>query len=221
VQLTDLLTLTAAAPAGAPAAQPAEISAAADAVAGPADELVTAVQAALDSTASRSLSGAVLTKYDRFLRVKDGLLAVVPADGNVEAVDFELLGFFRNEVRATGDDLYATLLAELDTLIDDRASGLARSRWTAIAAVAIGVLLVFGVAAVSLVRRVRRLTGRPSPGQLVAGGAGTGLGGGRELPQSRNSISDMAAGSGARHGTPPAGDRLAGQLFGPERIDVR
>jgi hypothetical protein len=214
-QLADLLTLTAAEPAGAPLAQQVEISTAADAVAGPADKLVVGVQAALDSTASRSLSSAVLSKYDRFLRVKDGLLAAVPADGNVENVDFELIEFFRSELRAAGDDLYATLLTELDTLIQDRAGALARDRWTALGAVSAGLLLALGAAVVGLSRGARQPTGESRPGQLVARGSG------RELPQSRNSISDSAAGSGAWPGTPPAAGLPPGQLVGPERVDVR
>jgi hypothetical protein len=208
-------------------ADPSEISIALAAVTGPAGDLVASVQAALDSTESRSLSSAVLGKYDRFLRAKDGLLLAVPADGNLEAVDFGQLAFAQGEIQAAGDDLSTTLLTELDTLVQTRLSGLTRSMWIAIVAVLVGVLLVAGLVAVALVQRTRPPTRHRHQGELPAGSGGDGLGGGSgadhmsQLYTPLMPISDTAADYEPRPGSRPGGNRFAGELLDPERADVR
>jgi hypothetical protein len=223
-RLVDLVNLS----ASEQAANAAEISAAVAAVTRPADDLVAGIQAALDSTHSRSLSSSVLGQYDRFLRAKDGLLQAVPPDGNAAGVDFELLAFIGPELQAAGDDLFTALLTELDTLIESRLSELTRSRWTAVASVLVGVLLVFGVVAVSLARGARQPTRHRRPSELTAGGGGDGLGGGSEhgpgspqLSPALVPISDAAAGYEPGRRTRPAGDPLAGELLGSRRADVR
>jgi hypothetical protein len=227
-QLVDLVVLTAGESAGERPANPTEIPAAVTAVTNPVGDLVTGVQAALDSTESRSLSSTVLGKYDRFLRAKDGLLLTVPPDGNVAEVDFGQLAFVRAELQDAGDDLFTTLLTELDTLVQTRLSGLAGSLWTAVVSVAIGVLLVVGLVALSLVRGTRRPTRHRHQSELPAGSGADGLGGrsgsGRgtpQLPQPLMSISDIAADYEARRGNPAAGERYAGQLLDSEGADVR
>jgi hypothetical protein len=227
-RLVDLVILTPGESASAPPANPSEIPLAVAAVTGPAGDVVAGVQAALDSTESRSLSSAVLSKYDRFLRAKDGLLLTVPADGDVQEVDLGQLAFIRGEIQAAGDDLFTTLLFELDTLIETRLSELGRSLWTAVVAVLIGVLLAFGLVAVSLLRGARQPTRHRHQGELSAGSEADGFGGGSgsgrgtpQLPRPLMPISDIAADYEPRRGTPPAGGRLAGELFDPENADVR
>jgi hypothetical protein len=226
-RLVDLVILRAAGPAGAQPADPTEIPIAVAAVTRPGDDLVASVQAALDSTQSRSLSSSVLGKYDRFLRAKDGLLLTVPADGNVGAVDFGQLAFIRGEVRDAGDDLLSTLLTELDTLIQTRRSALTRSLWTAVVSVAIVALLAFGLVAVALYRDRRQPTRHRHQGELPAGSGGDGPGGSgpdRDPPQLLRpvtSISDITSGYEPRPGTPPARNRFTGELLHPEGADVR
>jgi hypothetical protein len=226
-RLVDLVILATGESAGGPV-NPSEISIAVIAVTGPAGDVVAGVQAALDSTESRSLSSAVLGKYDRFLRAKDGLLLAVPADGNLEGIDLGQLAFARGEIQAAGDDLFTTLLTELDTLIQTRLDGLAGSRWTAIVSVLVGVLLALGLAAIVLVRDARQPTRHRHQGELATGSGGDGLGGGsgpdHDAPQlfrPLKPISDTAAGYEARPGTPPGGHRFAGELLHPEDADVR
>jgi hypothetical protein len=163
----------------------------------------------------------VLSKYDRFLRAKDGLLLAVPADGNLAAVDFGQLAFVRGELQAAGDDLFTTLLTELDTLVQTRLDGLNRSLWTAIVAVLVAVLLAFGVAAVALLQRTRPPTRHRHQGELPAG-SGEPLGGGSDpLFTPLMPISDTAADYEPRAGSRPGGSRFAGELLDPERADVR
>jgi len=227
-RLVDLVVLATGESVGGPPANPIEIPIAVVAFTGPAGDVVAGVQAALDSTESRSLSSAVLSKYDRFLRAKDGLLLTVPADGNVQEVDFGTLAFIRGEIQAAGDDLFTTLLFELDTLIETRLSELGRSLWTAVVAVLIGVLLAFGLAAVSLALGTRQPTRHRHQGELSAGSGADGFGGGSgsghgapQLPRPLMPISDISADYEPMRGTPPAAGRLSGGLFDPEGADVR
>jgi hypothetical protein len=230
-RLVDLVTLAAGEPASQQAANTMEISAAVTAVTGHADDLVTGIQAMLDSTRSSSLSSSILGQYDRFLRAKDGLLLAVPPEGNVQAVDFELLGFISAELPAATDDLFTALLTELDTLVETRLSELTRDRWTAIALLCAGLLLALGVVGVSLARGTRPTTTRHRrPSELTAGSGGDGLGDGSgsgrpgtpQLSPALTPLSDTAAGyESGRRRTAPAGDPLAGELLGSERGDVR
>jgi hypothetical protein len=217
-RLVDLVVLRAGESAGAPPADPTELSIATAAVTRPGDDLVAGIQAALDSTESRSLSSSVLAKYDRFLRAKDGLLLTVPPDGNLEAVDFGQLAFIRGEVQDAGDDLATALLTELDTLIRTRLSELTRSLWTAVVAVSVGVLLAFALLAVALIRDSRQPTRHRHRAELPAGSGDDQLGGGgsdRETPQFLRPLTPMP------DLTPPSRNRLAGELLRPEGADVR
>jgi hypothetical protein len=227
-RLVDLVGLAAGAPAGQQAANTVEISAAVTAVTAHADDLVTGIQAMLDSTHSSSLSSSVLGQYDRFLRAKDGLLLAVPPEGNLQAVDFELLGFIGAELPAAADDLFTALLTELDTMVETRLSELTRDRWTAIASLCAGLLLALGVVAVSLAGGTRQPTRHRRPSELTAGsgdGLGDGSGSGRpgapQLSPALRPISDTAAGYESGRRTASAGNPLAGELLGSERADVR
>ncbi|HEY8471772.1 MAG TPA: hypothetical protein VIL37_03950 [Natronosporangium sp.] len=227
-QLVDLVNIAAAEQAGPQATT--EILIALDAVTRPGDALVAGIQAALDSTESRSLSSSVLGVYDRFLRAKDGLLLTVPADGDPAAADLQLLGAIRTELHAAGDDLFQVLLTELDTLVAARGGELARSQWTTVGATLVGVLLALGLAALSLLGggfdRTDRQAGQHSRhGELPPGGDGAGRP--ADTPQLATasplmSISDGVADYESGRRTPATREQpLAGELLGSERADVR
>lgn len=221
-QLVDRVTVAAAEPASRQAAHAPEISAAAAAVTRPADEFVVDIQAALDTTESRSLSSTVLGKYDRFLRAKDILLGTVPADGNVQNVDLGLLSGIRTELSAAADELSTALLTELDVLVETRVNEFTSGQRITIASAIVVVLLVLGLVAVTLFWDARRFNRHPQHGELPTGSGGEARGGGtpgREL--ARMSVSDAVAAYEPRAGTPAAGDRLAGEVLGAERADVR
>lgn len=228
-KLADLVIIAAGEPAREQAGNGPEISVAVDAVNGSIEQFVAGIQAALDSTRSRNLSSSVLSKYDRFLRAKDGLLLVTtPPDGGAGSIDLGQLAFVRAELQDAADDLSTTLLTELDTLIQNRLGELNRSRWTAIVALSVGVLLAFGLVAVSLVRTPRQPTRHRHQNELTAGSgddtAGARSGPGRGTPQLARPltpISGSAAGYEPEPATRPASDRLAGELLDSEHADVR
>lgn len=220
-RLADQVALLAGVPARERAASGPEISAAIAAVTVPADEFVRSVQSALDSTENRSMSGSVLGKYDRFLRAKDVLVGAVSPDGDAPA-DPGLLAGIRTEQQAAADDLSTALLTELDALVESRVGALTRDRWLSVVMAVLGVLLVLGLVALTLLRGAQPPARRAHPGELPAGGDGRGPGGRTpELSRSRMSISDSAASYEPGHAAPAAGDRLAGEVLGVERADVR
>lgn len=215
-RLVDQITIAAGGSSREQATNAADIRAATAAATRPADELVVSVQEALDTTHSRSLSGTVLAKYDRFLRGKDILLGAVPADGNVQDMNIALLGGMRGEVQAAAEELSTGLLTELDVLVAGRLDGLGRDQWITTALAVVGVLLVLGLLALNLLRQPNP-PARPH-GELPRGSDGRGTPEPRSL---RTSISDRPAGYGARADLPAPGDRLAGDVLGAERADVR
>jgi hypothetical protein len=164
-RLVDLATIAAA---GEPAVTAAEISVARVGVTSPSEDLANDLQAALDSTASRTLSSNVLSKLDQFLREKDSLLAAVPPDGDVSAVDPEALARLRIDLQAAATDLVTALLRELDQLLESRLDGLERRRWTAVGGLVAAVLLALAAAWLNLAAARRG-------GWLSRGGRHTGL----------------------------------------------
>jgi hypothetical protein len=146
-RLVDLVSIAAA---GESAVTAAEISVGRVGVTGPTEDLANDLQAALDSTASRTLSSNVLSKLDQFLREKDSLLAVVPPDGNVSVVDPEALARLRVDLQAAATDLVNALLLEMDGLVESRLDGLDRRRWLAVGGLVAAVLLALGVAWLNL-----------------------------------------------------------------------
>lgn len=223
-RLVDLITIATSDPASEEIANAADIRAANAAATRPADALVVSVQEALDTTDSRSLSSTVLAKYDRFLRGKDILLGAVPADGSLQDGDPALIGGMRGEVQAAAEELSTGLLTELDALVENRGDGLATGQRVTTALAIGAVLLVLALVALSLFWEPR--VPAHHRGELPSGSGGDGRNGGPgrgtpELPSLRTSISDGAVGYRARADLPAPGDRLAGDVLGAGRADVR
>jgi hypothetical protein len=223
-QLADRVTIAADEPRSEAATNAMDVSVATAAATDPIDEFVESVQAALDTTESRSLSSSVLGKYDRFLRAKDILIGAVPPDGSVEGMDLELFAGIRTELQAAADALSTALLAALDVLVETRLSEFTRGQRITIASAVVGVLLLLGLVAISLLWDPGQPNRHHHQGELPSGSGGDGRGGASgtpELPATRRSISDTAASYRIQPGTPAAGDRLAGEVLGAERADVR
>lgn len=156
-RLVDLVVIAAAGPTSAQAAENAEISVARVEVTSPVADLAVDLQAALDRTESRTLSSNVLNKLDHLLRQKDTLLAAVPADGQVAAVGLPQLTDVLVELQAAAAELLDALLVEMDALIASRFDGLVEKQRTAVALLAVAVLLTAGLLWVSV-------SGTRSPG---------------------------------------------------------
>lgn len=164
----------------------------------PADDLASNVQAAVESTDSRTMSSALLTQVDRFRRSMDAIAAASavlnaaaselvgsgPDNDNdtgsgsgdrqpagAAAPDLSQLVQLRAEAQAAGTELAATMLAELDGLIADRIDGLRQTQWAAVGALVLAVALACAPVVIAYLGQA----GPPGP---VAAGRGTDLGDG-------------------------------------------
>lgn len=179
----------------------------------PADDLASNVQAAVESTDSRTMSSNLLTQVDRFRRSMDAIAAagaVLNAaaseltsgqsdddseagdrqSGGSSTPDLSQLVQLRGEAQASAAELAGTMLDELDNLIADRLDGLRRTQWTAVGA----LVLAIGLACTP---PVLTHLGQPGP-------AGTG------------SANRRPTGGGGRHSDREA-DQRAGVLDQPSR----
>ncbi|MFV2020430.1 hypothetical protein [Micromonospora sp. LOL_023] len=127
----------------------------------PADDLASNVQAAVESTDSRTMSSNLLTQVDRFRRGMDAIAAAGTvlntaaseltsgqsdddsgAGGRQSAVpDLSQLVQLRGEVQVSAAELAGTMLDELDDLIGDRLDGLRRAQWSAVGALVLAIAL--------------------------------------------------------------------------------
>jgi hypothetical protein len=158
-RLADLVHIAGQGPDSDQAGENAEISVARVGVISPTEDLTVDLQAALDSTASRTLSVNVLRQLDEYLQHKDALLAAVPADGRVAGVDLGEVAAARAALHAAAADLLETLLVEMDELIAARVDDLTGSQRTALLALLAAILLAAGLLGLQLAalrRSVRR-----------------------------------------------------------------
>ena len=141
----------------------------------PAGDLADNVQAAVESTDSRTMSSNLLTQVDRFRRSMDTIAAAAaalkPADvvsgdgsavpgGGAALPDLDPLVGLRVDAQVAAAELTGTMLAELDNLITDRISTLQRSQW-----VSVGALVVaFALAVAPMVIAYLVQPGRPGAG---------------------------------------------------------
>lgn len=124
-----------------------------------ARSLADDLQSAVDSTQQSTLSAALLSRLDRFRRTVDALsAATTPADPRrPTAIDAAAAERARVEVQATGAELAAAILREVDTLVAGRQDDLARQRQIALACIVLAVILaVAPTVAVLMYRRRRR-----------------------------------------------------------------
>jgi hypothetical protein len=156
------------------AAGVAAISVARVAVAGPADDLANNIQAALDNTASRTLSSNVLSAFDRFLQAKDTLLLELAPGADPAGVDLARLDRIRVDMQAAATDLFHALLGEMDALLASRIDELRQRQWTAAGAAAVAALLAVGAAWASLAGGRRAGRGPTGGGQWAGGDSRTG-----------------------------------------------
>jgi hypothetical protein len=154
----------------------------------PADDLASNVQAAVESTDSRTMSSALLTQVDRFRRSMDAIAAAAAVlnaaagelagsgsdnDGGTggrqpvggAAPDLSQLVQLRAEAQSAAAELAGTMLDELDGLIADRVDGLRQTQWAAVGALVLAIALACAPAVIAYL-------GQPGPpGSASAGRA--------------------------------------------------
>jgi hypothetical protein len=186
-QLVGLVAMAVTRPPEEQAAENAEISVARVELISPVRELEFNLQSAMESTDSRSLGTAAISLLDRFVRASDGMLAAVPADGRVAAVDLAALTGLLEEFLAAAVDLRDMLLDEMESLISARLDELTRSQRSAVVAGALVLLLISGVLLSNLAAgrqpggtNVAAATARPDAAELALAADGAVSHAGRE-----------------------------------------
>lgn len=142
-RFADLAVLASRKPRADVAAATAALLTARDAVISPANDLAGDLQSAVDGTDSRTLSGNLLSRLDRFRRSMETLTASSTALDGKNTFDASPLTAARAEVQTAASELAATILDELDTLIAARLDDLTGKRTLALVTLLVAIPLAF------------------------------------------------------------------------------
>lgn len=153
-----------------------ELNAARSAVLEPAEDLVEGLQAAVDNTTSRRLSGNLLRHLDAYQQAMEALTAAA-GDDRPGGPDPEQVEAARSTTQGAAAKLVEVLLAELDALIVTRLDGLTGQRRlagaTAAAALLLGLVLAYLLLAPRPLRAARRGGASDDSDPAQAGPAGS------------------------------------------------
>jgi hypothetical protein len=162
-RFADLAVLTGKVRTDLPTAT-ANLLTARDGVLSPVSDLAQDLQSAIEGTSSRTMSGNLLGRLDRFQRGVQSLTQSLSALDGRTPVDSSRVGPARVELQAAGVELADTILDELDGLVAQRTDDLSGERTTALLLLLAGILLALAPLAALLVSGWRRrpMT-RPAP----------------------------------------------------------
>ncbi|MEV7227653.1 hypothetical protein AB0M79_11620 [Polymorphospora sp. NPDC051019] len=208
-RLADLAVLAAVRPQAELVRTAGELSNARAEVLDPAHDLVTNLQLAVDSTDSGTLGGNLLGELDAYQQAVEALGAAATLDtGNPNTGDAlpdpAAVAAARVVVHAAAAALSATVLTEIDQLLEARVDGLGTARLVTVAAgvalflIGHAPLLVFLVAA----GRHRGSTAPPAPGAGPSGPAGDPAPAGRAGAVARHWPGGTPEPPGPGHPTP-------------------
>jgi hypothetical protein len=125
-----------------------------------ASRLVEGLRAAADDTESRTLGSNLLSSLDRFQLTSQDLLSVAGQAG-LPASDPSIIVVKRAAVQGAASDLSATILNEVDRLLDARRDALTRDRLLVLAAGALALLLaLLAIVVLALAARTARANAR-------------------------------------------------------------
>jgi hypothetical protein len=135
------------------------------------DGLVEGLRAAVDSTESRTLGGNLLGQLDAFQLAAEGVASLSGLNGGTPPADASINPVAVNQLRAAAADLSATVLSEVDTILEARLREIDDERLMLLgAAIAAGLLAAAAVAL--LIVGARRGRGTPlGPEPSLAGSA--------------------------------------------------
>ncbi|GIJ43893.1 hypothetical protein Val02_07790 [Virgisporangium aliadipatigenens] len=167
-RFADLAVLTGKVRTDLPTAT-ANLLTARDGVLSPVSDLAQDLQSAIEGTSSRTMSGNLLGRLDRFQRGVQSLTQSLSALDGRTPVDSSRVNPARVELQAAGVELAATILDELDGLIAQRGDDLSGSRLMALLLLLAGILLALVPLAALLVSGLRRPAARPAPAPRQAG----------------------------------------------------
>ncbi|WP_428963334.1 hypothetical protein [Micromonospora fluostatini] len=174
-RLTDLAVLMEQRPAAERVRSLGELATLRFAALQPANDLVSNLQSAVDSSESTDLGASVLTPLDTYQRAVEAMAAVSQPAGRAQTVDAVRLAAVRSQAQNAANLLQPVILDELDRLLRDRVEQFDRDVALNVAAGGVAGLLLLVLAGSGWVSR-RRDTPTGGDAELVGpdGAAGAG-----------------------------------------------
>jgi hypothetical protein len=128
------------------------------------DGIVESLRAAVDSTESRTLGGNLLGQLDAFQLAAESVASLSGLNGGTAPADASINPVAVNQLRAAAADLSATVLSEVDTILQTRLREIDDERLMLLgAAIASGLLAAAAVALLIVGARGRRTPLGPEP----------------------------------------------------------
>ncbi|WP_159079287.1 MULTISPECIES: hypothetical protein [unclassified Plantactinospora] len=217
-RLADRSVLASGRPRGDRLRTASELALARADVLGPTADLVDNLRSAVESTASRTLGGNLLSRLDGYQRAVEDLATLTRDSTAPNPIQ---VGAARASAQLAGSGLATIILTELDILLRERADARVDERRIIVGALVLAVLLVLAVAALPvLAARAAARAGRApaEAGDPVTGGLGSAVG----TPSGPPPTGPPPSGPPPIESPLPAGAALAGPPAGgvpplPER----
>ncbi|BCJ59943.1 hypothetical protein [Micromonospora endophytica] len=161
-RLNDMGVLIAARPAADRASSLAELSTLRFSALQPASDLVSNLQAAVDSSESTELGGDVLAPFDLYQQAIETMAVAAQPTGRVGTVDIARLTAARQQAQQAAQQLQPVILDEIDRLLQQRIDQLDREDLGVLGAGTVAGLLIAALMAIGW------LSTRPSGGPVGA-----------------------------------------------------
>jgi hypothetical protein len=160
-RLADLAVLATNRPAADRVRTLTELAAAQSTVFEPVEDLVEGLQAAINNTKSRRLSGNLLSRLSAYQQTVDALSAASLLSGTDDTPDSTRIATARTSAQIAAVELSKTMLDELDILIETRIDALGSDRLVTVLTGGIAILIILGLVALTL--GGRRHSAVPAP----------------------------------------------------------
>jgi hypothetical protein len=134
-------------------------------------DLVDGLRAAVDSAESRTLGGNLLGQLDAFQLASEDVASLTGLTSVADPSDASINPTTVNRLRTASADLSATVLSEVDALLEARLDRIGNERLALLAAAIAAVALAAAAVALLVLGLRRSRTGEPGPDPVLAGSA--------------------------------------------------